>query len=93
MQASQEMCPLPNIIPPPTQTTQGTCPIPSPPVGAFAFPYVPPSMGQVHESGQYGANPEASFINPMLVHDPEERKKQKGLGKELVVHVESTEAQ
>ena len=33
MQASQEMCHLPNIIPPPTQTTQGTCPIPSPLVG------------------------------------------------------------
>ena len=29
----------------------------------------------------------------MLVHDPEEPKEQKGSGKELVVHVESTEAQ
>ena len=29
----------------------------------------------------------------MLVHDPEEPKEQEGSGKELVVHVESTEAQ
>ena len=93
MQASQEICPLPNIIPSPTQTTQGTCLIPSPPVGASTFPYVPPSIGQVHESGQYKVNHRASFINPMLVHDPEEPKEQEGSGKELVVKVESTKAQ
>ena len=53
MQPSQEMCPLPNITPPPAQTTQETCPIPSPLVGASTFPHVTPSIGQVHESGQY----------------------------------------
>ena len=60
---------------------------------ASTFPYVSPSMGQVHESGQYRANPGASFINPMLVHDPEESKEQEGSGKDLVVHVEGTKAQ
>ena len=93
MQASQEMCPLPNIIPPLAQTTQGACPIPSPPIGASTFPYVPPSIGQMHESGQYGVNPRVSFINPMLVHDPEEPKEQERSGKELVVHVEGTKTQ
>ena len=93
MQPSQGMCPSPNITPPPTQTTQETCPIPSPLVGASTFPHTTPSIGQVHESGQYGVNPGGSFINPMLVHDPKEPKEQEGLGKELVVHVESTEAQ
>ena len=78
---------------PPPQTTQETRPIPSPPAGASIFPHVIPSMRQAHESEQYGVNPGGSFINPMLVHDLEERKEQKGLGKELVVHVESTEAQ
>ena len=93
MQPSQERCPLPNIMPLPAQTTQETGPIPSPPVGASTFPHVIPSMRQAHESEQYGVNLGGSFINPMLVHDPEEPKKQEGSGKKLVVHVESTEAQ
>ena len=93
MQPSEEMCPLSNIIPPPTQTTQETCPIPSPPIGASTFPHATPSIGQVHESGQYGVNLEGSFTNLMLVHDPEEPKEQERSEKELVVHVESTEAQ
>ena len=74
MQPSQEMSLLPNITPPPAQTTQETCPIPSPPIGASTFPHATPSIGQVHESRQYGINPGGSFINPMLVHDPEESK-------------------
>ena len=93
MQSSQEMCPLPNVTPPPAQTTQKTCPIPSPPIGASTFSHATPSIGQVHELRQYGVNPKGSFINPMLVHDPEEPKKQKGSRKGLVVHVESTKAQ
>ena len=94
------MCPSPNITPSPAQTTQETCPIPSSLVRVSTFPHATPSIGQVHKSGQYGVNPGGSFINPMLVHDPEEPKEQEGsgkeqegLGKELVVHVESTEAQ
>ena len=93
MQPSQEMCPLPNITPPPAQTTQKTCPISSPPIGASTFPHATPSIGQVHESGQYRVNPGGSFINPMLVQDPEEPKEQERSRKELVVHVEGTEAQ
>ena len=93
MQPSQEMCPLPNITPPPVQTTQETCPIPSPPIGASTFPHVTPSIGQVHESGQYKVNPGGSFINPMLVQDLKEPKEQEGSEKELVIHVESMEAQ
>ena len=93
MQPFQEMCPLPNVTPPPTQTTQETCPIPSPLVEASTFPHVTPSIGQVHELGQYGVNPGGSFINSMLVQDPEEPKEQEGSGKELVVQVEITEAQ
>ena len=74
MQPYQGMCPLPNITPPPAQTAQETCPIPSPLVGASTFPHVTPSIGQVHESGQYRVNLEGSFVNLMLVHDPEESK-------------------
>ena len=48
MQPSQGMCPLPNITPLPTQTTQETGPIPSPPAGASTFPHVIPSMGGKH---------------------------------------------
>ena len=64
VQTSPKTSPLPYIIPPPAQITQRASPIPSPLVGASTFPYVPPSIGQVHESGQYGVNPRASFINP-----------------------------
>ena len=78
MQPSKGMYPLPNITPPPAQTTQETCSIPSPLVGASTFPHGTPSIGQVHESGQYGVNPGGSFINPMLVQDPEEPKEQEG---------------
>ena len=92
MQPSQGMCPLSNITPPLAQTTQETGPIPSPPARASTFPHVTPSIGQVHESGQYGVNPGGSFVNPILVHDLEESKEQEGSGKELVVQVESTEA-
>ena len=93
MQPSQEMCLLPNIIPPLVQTTQKTGPIPSPPVGASTFPHVTPSIGQVHESGQYRVNPKGSFINPMLVYDPKEPKEQERSRKGLMVHIESTKAQ
>ena len=37
MQPSQGMCPSPNITPPPAQTTQKTCPIPSPLIRASHF--------------------------------------------------------
>ena len=66
MQPSQGICPLPNVTPPPTQTIQETYPTPSPLAGASTFPHATPSIGQVHESGQYRVNPGASFINPML---------------------------
>ena len=74
MQPSQGMCHSPNITPPPVQTTQETCPVLSPLAGASTFPHATPSIGQMHESGQYGVNPGASFINPMLVHDLKEPK-------------------
>ena len=48
--------------------------------------------GQLHESRQYGVNPRADFVNPMFVHDLKP-KEQKEVGKELVVHIENTEAQ
>ena len=83
MQPSQEMCPLPNIIPLPVQTTQETCSIPSPPIGASIFPHATPSIGQVHESGQYRVNLGGSFINPMLVHDPRNPKSKKDQRKSL----------
>ena len=62
MQPYQGMCPSPNITPPPVQTTQEICPIPSPLVGTSTFPHATPSIGQVHESGQYEVNPGANLL-------------------------------
>ena len=83
---------MPNTLPLFVFTSQKVGPLPSPPVGAYTYPYMPPMSGQLHESGQYGVNLEANFVNLMFVHDPEP-KEQKEVGKELVVHAANKKAQ
>ena len=42
LQTSQDTYPMPNTIPPFVFTSQRIGPLPSPPVGAYTYPYMPP---------------------------------------------------
>ena len=83
---------MPNTIPLFVFTFQGVGMLPSPLVGAYTYPYMPPLPRQSNEFAQYKVNSGANFVNSMFMHDLEP-KEQEESGKELMVNTKSTEAQ